>query len=409
MNRARGSKLGTIAVGLVASILLQACGNSGDDSAANSHGGSQPLFLAAARVWDDTTTTSYFHVLPSIGADTLVDAHQALERAGAAKLFAYGDLGWFAIGDGESPTITRYTLSPQGTLVEGQSISLLDYGVTDLWDSLYFVSADKAYYPDTSQSQLIVWNPTTMEVTGSIELPETVRDGYLSYYGLTPIRRGSDLLFSVGWFDWLENDTILPETGLVVLDTETDTVKRFDLDERCAGITQAIELESGDAYFVSSALAGATHQLGRLDTAPCALRITPGSDAFDADFALELASLTDGKIAGEPAPASGDELFLRVLDDELLSVSDESRTWDLTGQSAWRWARWNVKSGELTTVDDLAPSTADVFWFRLEGKVFASETKSDYSETTLIDLLAPEGERRAVTVPGFLQNIARIR
>lgn len=384
------------------------CSDSGDESAGQEHQQGR-LYLAAARIWDDTTTTSYFHVIPSIAEDAEVDASQALEVPGAAKLFAYEGLGWFAVGDGESPTITRYTLDERGKLKKGISISLLDYGVMDLWDSLYFVSADKAYYPDTTGSQLIVWNPTTMEVTGSIALPETVRDGYLSYYGITPLRRGKDLLFSVGWFDWLENDTILPETGLVVLDTERDEVKRFDLDDRCAGITQAIDVESGDAYFVSSALAGATHRLGRLETKPCALRIPKGEDAFDPSFALELDTLTDGAIAGEPAPAGGNTMFLRVLDDSQVTVAEDAHTWDLTGQAAWRWARWDVETNTLESVSDLPPSTADVFWFRLDGKVFASQTKTDYSETTLIDLTAPEGSRRAVTVPGFLQNIARIR
>jgi hypothetical protein len=397
-------------VGLAASSLISACATSDDDSATPSSRPSQgPAFVAATRIWDDATTTSYFHVLPGIDAETEVDSAQALEVSGAAKLFAYGNLGWFAVGNGESPTITRYTLDAAGKLVPGVSISLLDYGVSDLWDSLYFASAEKAYYPDTDNSQLIVWNPTSMEVMGSISLAETARDGYLSYYGITPIRRGRELLFSVGWFDWLDRDAILPETGLVVLDTETDEVKRFDVDERCAGITQAIELASGDAYFVSSAMAGATHRLERLASEPCALRITRGSDRFDSDYALSLTTLTGGAIAGEPAPANGDALFLRVLDDALVTITQESRSWDLTGQAAWRWARWNVETNELAAVSDLAPSTADVFWFRLEDRVFASETKPDYSETTLIDLLAAAGERRAITLPGFLQNIARVR
>jgi len=410
MNHGRGPALGTIVVGLAAS-LMAACGNSNDDSATNSspRATDRPAFVAATRVWDDTTTTSYFHVLPGIDASVEVDPGQALEVPGPAKLFAYGELGWFAVGDGESPTITRYTLSPDGKLAPGVSISLLDYGVSDLWDSLYFASADKAYYPDAHNSQLIVWNPTRMEVTGSISLPETARDGYLSYYGVTPIRRGSELLFSVGWFDWLETDTILPETGLVVLDTKTDEVRRFDVDPRCAGVTHAVELDSGDAYFVSSALAGAAHRLGRLETAPCALRVGRDADAFDEDFELALGSLTDGAIAGEPASAGGDALFLRVLDDDEVTVASESRTWDVTGQPAWRWVRWDVTRGELTPLTDLAPSTADVFWFRVEDKVFASETAPDYSKTTLIDLTAELGQRRALTLPGFLQNIARVR
>jgi hypothetical protein len=397
----------SLTVLILASLALASCSGGAAKPAATVPDG--PAYVAATRIWDDTTTTSFFHVLPSLAGGTPVDASQALEVAGAAKLFAFGDLGWFAIGGGEAPTITRYTLDDHGSLAKGKSISLGDYGVTDLWDTLYFVSDDKAYYPDTDQSQLIVWNPTTMTVTGSIALPQTIRDGYLSYYGLTALRRGADLIFSVGWFDWLESDKVVAETGLVVIDTGTDKVKRYDVDTRCGGITQAIEVSSGDAYLVSSALAGAAYRVGRLASKPCALRLPRGADALDPAYAVQLESLVSGAIAGEPAPANGDELFLRVLDAGLVEVKDDSHTWDLTGQSAWRWARWNVATNELRMVQDLPASTADVFWFRVDGKVYASETKSDYSETTLIDLLAPEGERRAITVPGFLQNVARIR
>jgi hypothetical protein len=75
----------------------------------------------------------------------------------------------------------------------------------------------------------------------------------------------------------------LPETGLVTIDTETDSVESFEVDERCAGITESVTLDSGDVYFVSSALAAAANRLGRLDVEPCALRVKRGETKFDAD------------------------------------------------------------------------------------------------------------------------------
>ncbi len=391
--------------GLLLGALALSCGSS--DQGAEDHAGSEPLYLAMTRVWDDTTTTSYLHVLTSLDAGTEVDTKQALELSGPAKLFSYGKQ-WFAVGQGDSPTITRYSLDDRGRLAKGDSISLQPFGVQDLWDSLYFVSAEKAYYPDTSGSQLIVWNPTTMEVTGTVQLPETVRDGYLSYYGITPITRGKSLIFSVGWFDWLTNDTILPESGLVVLDTETDTVARFDSDERCAGITQAIQLPNGDAYFVSSAMASAAHQLERLEQAPCALRVRAGEDAFDAEYSAELPGLSGEALIGEPAPGAGNTLLLRALDAALVEVTEETHTWDFTGQAEWRWLSWDVTSDEVTSLDELPAATADAFWFRLDGKVLASQTNAEYTETKLVDVSGPE-PHDAITLPGFLQSVARIR
>jgi hypothetical protein len=424
------SRLSALATGLLVSTTCAlACGDStGNETPVTpvknspDAGGSQkgtpelparpdtaPAFLLGTRVWDDSSTTSYFHVVSSLEEGTKVDLSRALEVPGAAKLYAIEGLGWFAIGGGESPTITRYTLTEDGSLLQGNSISLAGFGVQSLWDTIYVVSATKAYYPDRANARLIVWNPSDMTVTGSIDLPETLREGYLALYGYTSIVRGKQLLFSVGWFDWEQNDSILAETGLVAIDTETDSVAAFDTDTRCAGITQTVVTPTGDAYFVSSALAGAANRLGRLPTEPCALRITANSNIFDTNYLQQLGELTGGALAGEPIPSGGDAMFLRVFDESLAKVTDEALTYELTGQAAWRWAQWTPGTDKYSLVNTLQPSTADVAWFQVNGKTFGTETTSDYSETRLFELSAERGPLRALTAPGFLHGVAQIR
>ncbi|MFZ5895495.1 MAG: hypothetical protein ACOY0T_30845 [Myxococcota bacterium] len=371
--------------------------------------GTGPAYLVGTRVFNDTLTTSYFHVVSSLEETSEIDPSRALEVSGAAKLYAVPDVGWFAVGAGEDPTITRYALTDDGRLQPREKISLRPYGVQSLWDTLYVVSPTKMYYPDRAGNQLVVINPSTMKLEGTVPLPQTARDGYLSLYGYTPLLRAGQLLFSVGWFDWESTDSVLGETGLVVLDTKNDQVERFDVDARCGGITTGVVTESGDAYFVSSALAGAAHQLGRLTTQPCALRVNAGSSGFDADFAPKLAELTAGRVAGEPVPAGGSAMFLRVLDEELATVTNQDATWDITGQPAWRWWRWDVTQPEAVLVASLAPSTSDVFWFQVDGRVYGTETSDNYSQTTVIELTAPGGPQPRLRAPGFIHGVARIR
>ena len=394
-------------VGLVLGAVLVGCGNDGAEGSAGVEAG--PAYLIGTRVWDDTTTTSYFHVVSSLEAGSSVDERRALEVSGAAKLYAVGELGWFAVGGGEQPTITRYTLSDDGVLEKGAEVSLADFGVRSLWDTLYVVSETKMYYPDREGGQLIVVNPTEMAVDGVIEIPQAHREGFLALYGYTPIFRDDQLLFTVGWFDWEENDSILGETGLVVIDTASDRVERFDVDTRCGGITTGVVTDSGDAYFVSSAMAGAAYRLGRLSTSPCALRVGAESDAFDAEFMQPLADLTGSDVLGEPVPAGGSSLYLRVFDESEASVTDESLTWELTGQTVWSWWRWDTKRGEAVRAEEIAPSTADASWFEVDGRLLGVETTASYSESTLIDLTAEGGPQAAITVPGFLHGVARIR
>jgi hypothetical protein len=397
-----------VPMAVLVAVLSASCGD--DATSSNEAGGDlDTAYVLGTRVWDDSSTTSYFHVAPSLEQTVQVDPARALEVSGAAKLYAAYDLGWFAFGEGESPTLSRYTLDDEGRLKKGASISLQQYGVKGLWDTIYFVSPTKAYYPDRDGAQLIVWNPTSMEVTDVIALPQTAREGYLANYGYAAIERAGKLLITVGWFDWNETDSVLPATGLLVVDTTTDEVVSFEVDERCGGVTQPITTASGDTMLVSSALAAAAHRLERLATAPCALRIRAGSDAIDTEYLTRLGELTGGALSGEPVAGAGDALFLRVFDEELASTDKPMLTWELTGQPAWRWMRWDIANDRVEPVANLAPSTSDVLWFRVDGKVYGTETAADYTTTTLIELTAEGGPRRGLTVPGFLHGVVRVR
>ncbi|WP_437505511.1 hypothetical protein [Sorangium sp. So ce1099] len=386
---------------------LVGCADDGTSSPVGQSGGGD-AFVVATRVWDDTSTNSYFHVLPSLEPGTAVDPSQALEVPGSARLFAFEGLGWFGLGEAESPTISRYTLDG-GALVKGDAISLQPFGVQSLWPTNYVVSPTKVYHPDREGEQIVVWNPTTMEVQGTIPLPDTAREGYLALYGYGSVLRGKTLLFSVGWFDWSAADTVLPETGLVAIDTETDTVVRVDVDDRCGGITQSVETASGDAYFVSSGLAAAAYHLERLETEPCALRIPKDADAFDPGFALHLSELTGGAIAGDPIPAGGDSVFLRVLDEGLATSSEETKTFEITGQPAWHWWRWDTAANEAAAIPELAPSPANVSFFEVDGRVFTIDEKSGSTESTLIELTAEGGPKLGLTTPGYLHGLAKVR
>ena len=394
---------------LLSTVFAVACGdNTAPPDEMQEEEEPTPAFAVGTRVWDDSSTTSYFNIVDSLDAGTTVDTSRAIEVAGAAKLFSLGSLGWFAIGGGESPTISRYEVDENNQLQPRETISLQNYGVESLWDTVYVVSPTKAYYPDRDNRQLIVWNPTEMTITGSIELPQTNRDGFLALYGYTPVLRGNQLLFTVGWFDWTTNDEVRSETGLVVIDTTTDTVARFDVDSRCGGITTGVTVANGDVYFASSALAAAAYKLGRMTSEPCVLRVRAGETTLDTSYHVELDTLSAGALAGEPVSGGADRVFLRTFDETAAQIPAEPATWDVTGQVAWKWLAWDVGTNKATEVASLPASTADVVWFQVEGKTYGAQTTADYSSTTLIDLTAGT-PATALTAPGFIHGVARIR
>src|SRR5690606_36833883 len=206
-----------------------------------------------------------------------------------------------------------------------------------------------------------------------------------------------------------ESDSVLGETGLVEIDTRTDTVVGFEVDDRCGGVTQPITLPSGDTLLASSALAAVAHWLDRLATPPCALMVRKGETRIDADYFGDLVRLTDFDLVGEPVPTGASSVFLRAFDETLEDVVEDGFTWETTGQVAWHWLRWDVESDEVVRVSELEPATADVVWFQTDGHVYGMQTTDSYSESTLIELSAKSGPERRLVAPGFLHGVTRVR
>lgn len=142
---------------------------------------------------------------------------------------------------------------------------------------------------------------------------------------------------------------------------------------------------------------------------PCALRIPKDADAFDPDFLLSLGELANGAIVGDPIPAGGDSLFIRVFDEDLATISEETKASQITGQPAWHWWRWDTATNEVAPVGQLVPSPANVAFFEVDGRVFTIEEKNNSTQSTLIELTAEGGPKLGLTTPGYLHGLAKVR
>lgn len=367
-------------------------------------------YAVATRVFstDSDAITTYVQVVGSLDQGTTLDTKKATEFGGPAELFSLAAPRWVAVGEGESAQLSSYSIAANQTIKKEQTISLQNQGLKSFFSNkLYQVSATKVYLPDPDNAQLIALDPTNMKVLGVVALPTTKREGFTPVYSYDSVQRSGKLLFAVAWFDWT-NDKIVPETGLVTLDTNTDQAT-IAVDTRCGGITNPIKLPSGDTYFPSSSLAAASFELKRLATEPCVLRIKAGADVFDPAYHVKLRELTGGAVAGEPAPTGAEEIFLRVLDTTKATIKPETASFELTGQSAWTWRRWNPTSNALTNVDALEPSTANAYWYEVEGRVFYAQPAADYSKTQVIELNAAGGPKNALSGPGLISGIGRVQ
>ncbi len=395
----------------ITALSLAACGGREDDPTDTPDASTveeKPQYLIHSAVQTGDTRMNYFTVVESLEAEGKLSYENSLELPGRPRLYAAQGVGFFAIGAGEAPTITRYELK-DGQLVAGDSLSLQSFGVTSMGaQAVLFVSATKAYYKDDAQAQIIVWNPAEMAVEKTLKLPSTlIKDGLVTSLSQWASREG-EAYFTVGWSS-KQYDRVSPGTVLVRIDTATDEMTQTE-ESRCRGISKTASYQ-GSLYFFSSVINGlglaayANEDGGQQD---CILRISPGRKAFDADYLGSVAAALGEKKVGTVISVTEDgEAWVQVA-DTTVTPSAPGTTYNEWYSKGWSW--WHLPLATLTDAKQVAGEAGAYSGFTLASgsNFFVSSAAADSSLSTLMDL-SSGAPTAGVSFPGFVLDVARIR
>lgn len=366
-----------------------------------------PLFLVHSALDTDDGRSNYFTLVESLDEARALDYGTSLELPGRARLYAAAGIGFFAIGDAENITITRYELEEDGTLVEGASLSLQAHGVTSMGpQAVHFVSPTKAYYKDADQAQVIVWNPEEMVIERAIPLPDdVVVADHVNFFSQWAGREG-EAYFAVGAYTF-EYDRVLPGTSLVRLDTETDELT-VTSDSRCRGLDQTANVD-GTLYFFSDVINGFGHAVYPDDAGQqdCILRVSAGNTSFDEDYVGSIAPALDGRIGTVVSVTDDGEVWAQVIDPETMPT-EPGTTYGEWYAAGWKW--WHLPLATLTDPVEIDGEAGAYSGFTVatDDGFFVSQTAADYSETTLVDLSSGAAVS-GLSFPGFALDIARVR
>ncbi len=250
---------------------------------------------------------TYFQVLPDLDPAEPITNADAVEAAGNGVLLTRGRDVF--LGLAESPEWVRYTVGDDGTLSEtgrmslaGEGFGYVDYGNTILADDLAVSVSSEAMVA-------VVWDPSTMTITGTIELPHLAREGYAVEVWTTI---GVDGLVYVParWSDWY-GGRIFPEVSTTVLDPRRLSIVGVAGDDRCASGGRVLFDADGYGYVMGDGRNYSAQMFANAagtSVAPnCLLRLPPGETDFDDAYHVEIPSLTGGlEVVTElEAPAQG--------------------------------------------------------------------------------------------------------
>jgi hypothetical protein len=391
---------------LLATAALGGCATDADDDPVLPVPAEGPLYLVHSAMQTTDDRVNYFSLVSSLEGGK-IDYGNSIELVGRPRLYAQEGLGFFAIANAEDLSITRYEIGEEG-LVEGGSISLRSTGVRSLGaQAVLFVSPTKAYYKDPAEAQIIVWNPTDMVVEDTIALPEEfVREGWITSFG-DWVARDGEAFFAASWTSQAY-DRVAAGTSLVRIDTETNEVTITE-DERCRGLETAGNVD-GTLYFFSGVINGFGHHVypsegGQQD---CILRVSPGSEGFDADWTGTLSSaLPEGTAATAAALTADGEIWAQVVDLDTTPDAPGS-TYSEWYAGDWRWWHLPVASLDGAVQVPGEPGAYSSFTVSAESGFYISQTAADYSKTTLMDLSGAE-PKLAASLDGFVLDIVRVR
>lgn len=370
----------------LALLLLAACGsnnNTDDDGTDGAH-----AYAVQSEVFGPDGTTSYVSVLGSLDAQT-IDYTKARQIADLADMWAYDDAVFVAAS--ADKTISRFTVK-NGQLTGELKMSLANYGPSDVgFYRNVFVSPTKAYFLSNAE-QYIIWNPTTMTITGTVDLPAlpahtglTVFPGYSDR--AATIRDGK-LYQPLYWTD----DTFFlmsPDSVIVELDTATDTFLTT-ITTTCPGLDSVTADAAGNLYFSSWVYAaGGALVLHQPDT--CVVKLPAGSDTPSVAFTFK--DLTGGRQGAALHSLGNGKAIMSVLHGEHATIDDKTDAGAVTFADNWRFWLYDFAANTATEINALDWNDGGQYSFAIDDTNYLLVSKSDYSATTVFDLgdtTAPE-------------------
>lgn len=364
-------------------------------------GGAAPVgeswFAVPSQVYstDFLTSASYIPLVPSLDVNR-IGLDDAKELNGRASIGRVGN--WLFIAGSSEPVVTRYTVDDNGALHEDGSLNFGNYGLPeyfaiDAWGAV-FVNEKKAYIFNGSDGSHVVWNPTSMKITGEIPGPDIVEEGY--NLESVAIVRGNRMYRIFTFLNYDTWEFLVEPQYLAVYDVEQDELLDLVEETRCPQIyNRPFVDEKGDIYFSGWVWTPGLTLTGDYPKS-CALRVRAGEDSFDEAWQLNFADqVTDGREAGVLRYLGNGKALLDVFHDERVDIDDDTDAEELVNTANWRL--WTVDLADLSgapmeAFDFKAGGYTDV---QVDGRTFLMVPNGDYSETTAYEIV--EGE----AVEGF--------
>lgn len=352
--------------------------------------------------------TTYVQLLPAPELVTTVTTARARELAGNARVFVSPAQTVF-FGQTEGVRVVRQRVEADVLLDDGE-VSFAPTGLGYIPFGNVFVDETHAFLFEGVELRGFGWDPTGLELTEEIDLSSAAMGDLEPQIDPGVVRDGK-IFVLVQQFDLIGLD-FYAGVQVAVIDAATATLDTILTDTRCVGGRSSLALaEDGTIYVMGDNYNYAARYVVPETPRACLLRIAPGEVTFDADYRLELASMTGGREASGFVYAGGGIAFTTVLYEEQLTQSFTENPLGFFDQQASRWWRVDLTTETATELTALPlQSLGSAVGSVSDGRVFLQTPERGFRGTNAVWEIAADGTpTHRFEVQGLAPVLKRVR
>lgn len=349
------------------------------------------LYGVGTLTFGDEGSNAYLLLLERLrlGGEELT-LEQAREFAGQSDLATHD--GAVLVASGDEPSITKFVVDDDQKLVEVGKVSFAAYGIASaaFWNN-QFVAVDKAYMLNGA-SELIVWNPETMEIEGEIALPDLEeRDGLRVVAGLAD--RSSVVVDGKFYLPLYWTDADYAERSddsvIVVVDVEQGSVEAT-IAANCPGLDYATADDAGNVHFSNwTGGVGTYFVLGTAQNCIATL------DTTTAEVSTRtFASITGGREGAAFKYVGAGRFVLSVFDEERAEIESAEDPFTPVGGPNWQLWSYVPDTESAAPIESVDWNSGAIIHAWAGGAVYSMVPGADYA-TTMVYELTENGEAEA--------------
>jgi hypothetical protein len=327
---------------------------------------------------------AYVAVLSEL-APQEIDYDTVLEVPGRADVWVWD--GKVFIAQADTPVVSRYGVTADLELVEDQG-ARLSFAATGLasaqfWNAIW-LTPEKAYMNNAAGLEYVIWNPSSMQIIGSVAHPSIEeRAGYVVRNSSTnrgSVVRDGKVYHTYYWTD--ENyERYAPDSRIAVYDIATDQLIDV-IDAPCPGLDVATVDEAGNLYFSSwTGLPGLSLVLG--EPTSCAVKIPAGSDQLDPSWTLSWPDITEGRHGAALRHQGSGHGLVSIFHHERVQYDASSDAFALIGTESWQTWRVDLLARTAIPLEGVAANSGAIYVEPLGDLAYALVPTEDYQSSQI--------------------------